>query len=204
MCTLLHQLTPSFCTPITRKLACLLLVELDNHYLQLLDKSDAKIWLNGILKGAYPFIVFKDDDWWCFVVKHPKDVSHIRFGFMIVLDIPVIFPSVLTEKMERSSAVNILGGDSRRVLVDKSSTNSAEDPKVHETCRGYLPLPSIWYSKMGKRLASCIKVWSGTPSSIASWRIQSTKSSLGNVVVRISIADVTSLPCKAFMSICQA
>ena len=43
MCTLLHQLTPSFCTPITRKLACLLLVELDNHYLQLLDKSDAKI-----------------------------------------------------------------------------------------------------------------------------------------------------------------
>ena len=65
-------------------------------------------------------------------MKHPKDVSHIRFGFMIVLDIPVIFPSVLAEKMEGSSAVNILSCDSRRVHADTVwNIFSCDSRRVH-------------------------------------------------------------------------
>ena len=76
--------------------------------------------------------------------------------------------------MNRIVTLYICSGNSRRIQFDtkQSLTNSFDDPCWQATWRGYLPLPSIWDSKIGNRLASCISKCVSVPSSIASWMMQ--------------------------------
>ena len=51
----------------------IVLIETPNHCLQVLNKFEPTIGIDGILDRSYPVLVFEDDRWWGIVVQHSKD-----------------------------------------------------------------------------------------------------------------------------------
>ena len=88
-------------------------------------------------------------------------------------------------------------------LSMQSWTNFEDAPKAQATWRGYLPWLSTWARIVGKRSASFINTWSGTPSSIASCRTQPGENSFG-IPINTEGREEGSLSSRALESVSQA